>query len=42
MKSPVSAGLKGMERVDGVNDREGQVRECGMDVSFGGVWESGA
>ncbi|MEO7399683.1 MAG: hypothetical protein ABIV07_02775 [Polaromonas sp.] len=37
MQSPVSAGLKGMGRVEGVNDREGNVRECGMDVSFDGV-----
>jgi hypothetical protein len=37
MQSPLSAGLKGMERVDGVNDRDGEVRECGMDVSFSGV-----
>ncbi|WP_309681059.1 hypothetical protein [Polaromonas sp.] len=38
MQSPVSAGLKGMGRVEGVNDMDdGEVRECGMDVSFDGV-----
>jgi hypothetical protein len=37
MPSPASAGRKGMERVKSVNDREGKIRECGMDVSFNGV-----